>query len=127
MSLKVPGLFMSAAFAFLAVAQPATAAPAPFESFRATCLGYGETRITIPGKGPFNPAFIEDMHQVLVTYAIRYTVVGGGTTTTAEADRSGPLPADATTCSFSFRFAIDGVLYMLAGEVTGVVVGEPRP
>jgi len=101
------------------------AAPQPFESFRATCPGYGETRITAPGMGAYTPSFIEGTDQLLVTYIISYTVTGGPQTLTGYSERRAPLPADSITCDFIFTWHADGVAYILSGYVTGPIRGKP--
>lgn len=118
-------LLVSALAAFLLSAQSVIAAPAPFESYRATCPGYDETRITAPGDGVFAPAFIEDTNQLLIPYFVSYSVVGDGTVTTSHFEKAAPLPNDAITCTFSFRFRVGDELMTMTGEVTGVVRGQP--
>ena len=116
----------AALIAVVATANGASAEPAPFESYRAMCPGYGETRLTEVGSGGgFAPAFIEGSDQLLITYQANYTVTGGGSTTSGYSEKPAPLPDDAITCAFVFRFAVDGVLYTLAGTLTGVVRGRP--
>jgi hypothetical protein len=110
----------------LGAVTPATlAAPAPFESYRATCDGYGDTRITEPGEGAFMPFFIEDTHQEVVPYIVHYSVVGGGTTLTGTITKPSSAPADTIYCTFEFRFHQGSDLYILTGDLTGVVRGSP--
>src|SRR5262245_10314381 len=99
-----------AVLAMAAVTPVAYAAPQPFESYRANCPGYGDTRLTEPGNGAFMPFFIEDTHQLLVPYVAHYSITGGGTTTNGEFNKPAALPDDAITCTFTFRFHVDGVL-----------------
>ena len=104
----------------------AIAAPQPFESYRATCPGYGETRITAPGMGAYTPSFIEGTNQLLVTYIVSYTITADGLTVqTGYSERAAPLPADSVTCDFVFTFHSAGVAYVLSGYVTGPIRGEP--
>jgi hypothetical protein len=107
------------------VATVALAAPQPFESYQATCPGYGETRITAPGMGAYAPSFIEGTNQLLVTYIVSYSITGGAQTVTGYSERAAPLPADSITCDFVFAWHADGVAYVLSGYVTGPIRGEP--
>jgi hypothetical protein len=103
----------------------ALAAPKPFESFRATCPGYGETRITAPGNGAYTPSFIEGTNQLLVTYIVSFTVTGGGqTVATGYSERAAPLPTDSITCDFVLTWHEDGIAYVLSGYATGPIRGE---
>ena len=103
----------------------AYAAPQPFESFRANCDGFGDTRITEPGNGPFTPFFIEDTNSVIVPYVVHFTVTGGGETIAGTFIKPSPESMDAISCTFEFRFHIADDLYVLTGDVTGVVRGAP--
>jgi len=125
-ALKPCALLVAVLAAVLLPMQSVLADPAPFESYRATCPGYGDTRITFPGEGGFAPAFIEDTNQLLIPYVASYSLVGDGTVTTGHSEKSAPLPTDAITCTFSFRFRVGDALFTLTGEVTGVVRGQPE-
>jgi hypothetical protein len=114
-----------ALLALAAVAPPAYAAPAPFESYRATCDGYGDTRITEPGEGAFMPFFIEGTNQLVLPYLVHFSVVGGGTTLTGTVVKPAPAQADTIYCTFEFRFHVGTDLYVLTGDLTGVTRGEP--
>jgi hypothetical protein len=117
---------MLAALAVGTITPAAYAAPAPFESYRATCDGFGDTRITEPGEGAFMPFFIEATNQLVLPYLVHYTVVGGGTTLAGTVEKPAPTNADVVYCTFDFRFHVDGDLYVLSGDLTGVLRGEPQ-
>ena len=106
---------------------PATAEPQPFESYRANCDGYGETRAAAPGgpNTPFTPLFLEATNQVLVPSVVAYTVTGGDQTLVGYAEKPASPPSDSIRCDFAFRWGSDGVLYTLAGYAIGPVRGEP--
>ena len=104
----------------------ALAAPQPFESFRATCPGYTETRITAPGMGAYTPSFIEGTNQLLVTSIVSYAITADGLPVeSGYSERAAALPADSITCDFVFTFHAAGVAYVLSGYVTGPVRGQP--
>jgi hypothetical protein len=111
--------------ALTAVAPPAHAAPAPFESYRATCDGYGDTRITEPGEGAFMPFFIEGTNQLVLPYVVHFSVVGGGTTLSGTIVKPAPARVDTIYCTFDFRFHVGTDLYELTGDLTGITRGEP--
>ena len=114
-----------ALLAITAFAPSAYAAPQPFESYRANCEGFGDTRITEPGEGAFMPFFIEGTNQLVLPYLVHFTVVGGGTTVAGTAVKPAPTNEDTIYCTFDFRFHIGGDLYVLSGDLTGILRGEP--
>jgi len=105
----------------------AFAAPKAFESVRAYCPGYGDTRLTSPGAdGTFTPAFIEGTNQVLIPFVVSYELSGGGTTTDVVLTKPAAIPEGSITCDFSTGFLSDGIHYTITGQVTGAIHGGPN-
>lgn len=116
----------AAAVAALVVAVPsATAAPTKGGEFTVTCPGEDPFTVVVPGGGPFTPAFMAGTNQLLIPYEITGEITVGGEVVETFSDvKRAPVPASATTCSFTGTFTEDGTTVTISGTVVGVLRGR---
>lgn len=119
---------LAVAFAVLSAADPVAAAPAG-PTLTAVCGG-NTVVMPLPGESQFPPGFVVGTHQVFIPYKYKYSV--GAVVAElksrhrrfeGEAQKPGPVPADATTCSFT-SFTENGQTFEATGSLTGVIRGQ---